>query len=169
MNHLVINDVVNQIRQEIDVDIQGRGKASIRATARLAGIDDKSLRAAFTSAEQSPSPLATKLIEYGFDAAEQSSWSHLGIPDLAVSIVLEYYAFDAGRHSKEQAKSAYKAFASIGIRTWMQRIKGWQEVQTQSREDISLQQPSVKDISEAISSVFCMGTVDQSILILFKV
>ncbi|MEA5574515.1 hypothetical protein [Calothrix sp. UHCC 0171] len=75
MNQLVINDVINQVQQEIEIDNFGKGKASIRATARLAGVDDKSLRAAFTSAEQSPSPLAIKLMEHGFDAAEQKSWS----------------------------------------------------------------------------------------------
>ncbi len=160
MNQLVINDVINQVQQEIEIDNFGKGKASIRATARLAGVDDKSLRAAFTSAEQSPSPLATKLMEHGFDAAEQNSWSHIGIPDLAVSIVLEYYAFDAGRYSKEQAKLAYKAFAAVGIRAWMQHIKGWEEPKQNTRE----QQPSVKDISEAISCVFCMGTVDPNIV-----
>ncbi|MEA5599073.1 hypothetical protein VB797_32580, partial [Rivularia sp. UHCC 0363] len=81
----------------------------------LAGVDDKSLRAAFISAEQSPSPLATKLIEHGFDAAEQISWSSVGIPDLAVSTVLEYYVFESGKYSKEQARNAYKAFAAVRI------------------------------------------------------
>lgn len=97
MSQLLLENVTEQIQQEIEIDDFGRGKASIRATSRLAGVDDKSLRAAFISAEQSPSPLATKLIEHGFDAAEQISWSSVGIPDLAVSIVLEYYAFESGK------------------------------------------------------------------------
>ena len=160
MSQLLLENIVGQIQQEIEIDDFGRGKASIRATSRLAGVDDKSLRAAFLSAEQLPSPLATKLIEHGFNAAEQNSWSHFGIPDLAVSTVLEYYAFDAGRYSKEQAKLAYKAFAAVGIRTWMQQIKGWQE----STEYVKSSQPNVKDISEAISSVFCMGTVEPNLV-----
>ncbi len=97
MSQFPLENIVEQIHQEIEIDDFGRGKASIRATSRLAGVDDKSLRAAFLSAEQSPSPLATKLIGHGFGSAEQISWSSVGIPDLAVSIVLEYYAFDAGR------------------------------------------------------------------------
>jgi hypothetical protein len=160
MSQLLLENIVGQIQQEIEIDDFGRGKASIRATSRLAGVDDKSLRAAFLSAEQLPSPLATKLIEHGFNAAEQNSWSHFGIPDLAVSIVLEYYAFDAGRYSKEQAKLAYKAFATMGIRIWMQRIKNWQ----QSKQEVILEQPTVKDISEAISSVFCLGTIDPNLV-----
>ncbi|NEO74645.1 hypothetical protein, partial [Moorena sp. SIO3H5] len=160
MTQLLISDVVNQIQQEIEIDIQGRGKASIRATARLAGVSDMALRKAFNSANLEPSELATKLMAQGFNAANLSDWSVIGIPDIAISTILEYYAFDAGRHCTEQAKLAYKAFAAVGIRTWMQQIKGWQEL----KQDTSLQQPSVKDISEAISCVFCMGTVDPNIV-----
>ena len=160
MTHMMLDTILVQIKEEIEIDANGKGKASIRATARLAGVDDKSLRVAFESAEQNPSTLATKLIEQGFMGAEQSSWSRVGIPDLAVSIVLEYYAFDAGRYCKEQAKLAYKAFATTGIRIWMQHIKGWQ----QSKQEVVSQQPSVKDISEAISSVFCLGTIDPNLV-----
>jgi hypothetical protein len=156
----MLDTILVQIKEEIEIDANGKGKASIRATARLAGVDDKSLRVAFESAEQNPSTLATKLIEQGFMGAEQSSWSRVGIPDLAVSIVLEYYAFEAGRYCKEQAKLAYKAFATTGIRIWMQHIKGWQ----QSKQEVVSQQPSVKDISEAISSVFCLGTIDPNLV-----
>lgn len=157
---MMLDTILVQIKEEIEIDANGKGKASIRATARLAGVDDKSLRVAFESAEQNPSTLATKLIEQGFMGAEQSSWSRVGIPDLAVSIVLEYYAFEAGRYCKEQAKLAYKAFATTGIRIWMQHIKGWQ----QSKQEVVSQQPSVKDISEAISSVFCLGTIDPNLV-----
>ncbi|MGB3761454.1 MAG: hypothetical protein WBA07_34590 [Rivularia sp. (in: cyanobacteria)] len=160
MTHMMLDSVLEQIKEEIKIDANGKGKASIRATARLAGVDDKSLRVAFESAEQNPSTLAKKLIEQEFIAAEQCSWSRVGIPDLAVSIVLEYYAFDAGRYCKEQAKLAYKAFATTGIRIWMQHIKGWQ----QSKQEVVSEQPSVKDISEAISSVFCLGTIDPNLV-----
>lgn len=160
MTHMMLDSVLEQIKEEIKIDANGKGKASIRATARLAGVDDKSLRVAFESAEQNPSTLAAKLVEKGFIGAEQCSWSRVGIPDLAVSIVLEYYAFDAGRYCKEQAKLAYKAFATTGIRIWMQHIKGWQ----QSKQEVVSEQPSVKDISEAISSVFCLGTIDPNLV-----
>ena len=42
----------------------------------------------------------------------------------------------------------------------MQQIKGWQ----QSKQEVVSQQPSVKDISEAISSVFCLGTIDPNLV-----
>ena len=73
--------IVEQIKNEITVDPEGKGKASIRAVARLMDVDEKSLRAAFQSAEQNPSKLAEMLTEYGFECAEQISWSETGIPD----------------------------------------------------------------------------------------
>ena len=84
------------------------------------------LRKAFNSANLEPSELAKKLMERGFDAANQNYWSKSGIPDIAISIILEYYALDARRYCTEQAKLTYKAFATTGIRSWMQHIKGWQ-------------------------------------------
>ncbi|NJM23849.1 MAG: hypothetical protein HC836_13655 [Richelia sp. RM2_1_2] len=38
MNQLLLDDILQQIKQEIEIDAQGRGKASIRATAKLAGV-----------------------------------------------------------------------------------------------------------------------------------
>jgi hypothetical protein len=160
MSKLLLENVSDRIQQEIEIDIQGHGKASIRATARLAGVSDMALRKAFNSANLEPSELAIKLMEQGFSGANLNDWSGIGIPDIAVSTILEYFAFDAGRYCTEQAKLAYKAFAAVGIRTWMQQIKDWQE----SKEYVNLQQPSVKDISEAISSVFCMGTVEPNLV-----
>ena len=160
MNQLLFDDILQQIKQEIEIDAQGRGKASIRATARLAGVSDTALRKAFNSANLETSKLAIKLMGQGFSSANLSDWSGIGIPDIAVSIILEYFAFDAGRHCTQQANLAYKAFASVGIRTWMRQIKAWQE----STEYVKSPQPSVKDISEAISSVFCMGTVEPNLV-----
>ncbi|MGD1872960.1 MAG: hypothetical protein ACFB02_07890 [Mastigocoleus sp.] len=160
MSQLLLNSVLQQIEQEIEIDAQGRGKASIRATARLAGVTDMALRKAFNGANLEPSELAKKLIEQGFSAANQSQWSKHGIPDLAISIILEHYAFDARRYCTQQAKLTYKAFAAVGIRSWMQLIKNWH----QPKEEIRLEQPTVKDISEAISSVFCLGTIDPNLV-----
>lgn len=78
--------IVDQIKNEISVDATGKGKASIRAVARLMDIDEKALRVAFEGAEQNPSKLAEFLTENGFEGAEQNSWSHTGIPDLAIAL-----------------------------------------------------------------------------------
>ena len=160
MTQFDLNNILQQIEQEIEIDAQGRGKASIRATARLAGVSDMALRKAFTSANLEPNELAKKLIGQGFDAANLQDWSTYRIPDIAISTILEYYAFDARRYCTEQARLTYKAFATVGIRSWIQQIKNWQ----QSKQEVVSEQPSVKDISEAISSVFCLGTIDPNLV-----
>lgn len=162
---LEIVSVVEQIQSEIEVDTTGRGKASIRTTARLAGVDDKSLRAAFVGAEQTPSQLATKLIEQGFSGAEQADWKTSGIPDIAIAIILEYYALDAGRYVKEQAKLAYKAFATIGIRTWMQRIKGWELQSEQAPQpQPQLPIPTLEEISTLLDLTLGKAGLDTKLV-----
>jgi hypothetical protein len=125
MSQIEIAQVIEQIQQEIQIDSNGHGIASIRATARLADVQDSSLRRAFLSAALEPSILAQSLIQQGFTPAALASWSDQGVPDMAVASVLEYYAFDAGRYCKPQARLVCKAFNRIGIRAWMQNIKGW--------------------------------------------
>lgn len=164
MAQIELSRVLEQIGSEIEIDSQGKGKASIRATARLADVSDTALRKAFSSANLEPSELAKKLMVQGFDAAILSQWLSRGVPDIAIAIILEYYALDAGRYCTEQAKLAYKAFAAIGVRSWMQQIKGWQQSTSQPQEEVSVQQPTAKEISEARACVFCFGTVDSNLV-----
>ncbi|MCC5640824.1 hypothetical protein LC593_34370 [Nostoc sp. CHAB 5844] len=85
-----ITQILEQIRDEIQIDSNGHGKASIRATARLADVQDSSLRRAFLSAAVDSSALAKSLIEQGFTPAVLESWSEQGIPDMAVAAIMEY-------------------------------------------------------------------------------
>jgi putative hemolysin len=116
------------------------------------------------SAEQTPTKLAQTIMEQGFEPADLKLWRLSGVPDTVISIILEYYAFDAGRYCTEQARLACKAFMSIGIRTWMQQIKGWQQTSSEVKTETQEQKPSAKDISEAIACVFCFNTVDSNLV-----
>lgn len=147
MTQIEIASVVEQIRDEVEVDGTGKGKASIRATGRLAGVSDMALRKAFNSANHSPSELAKKLTSQGFECANLAGWATDGIPDIAIAIILEYYALDAGKNCTEQAKLAYKAFATIGIRTWMQQIKRWEQQAPQPQPQPQLPIPTLEEIS----------------------
>lgn len=164
MAQLLLADVIEQIKSEIDVDSQGKSKASVRATARLAGVSDTALRKALSSANLEPLELAKRLILQGFDAANLSQWLTHGIPDMAIATILEYYAFDAGRYCNEQARLAYKAFAATGVRIWIQQIKGWQQPSISVKEEVSTLEPSVKEISEAIACVFCFNNVEPNLI-----
>jgi hypothetical protein len=121
-----IAQIIEQISQEITVDSNGRGKASIRATARLADVDATGLvRSLKTSVDNSPSKLAQKLINKGFEGVEILAWSQSGIPDVAVASILHYYGYEAGKRCSLQARLACEAFESVGVRAWMQDITGW--------------------------------------------
>ncbi|AUB43471.1 hypothetical protein COO91_09652 (plasmid) [Nostoc flagelliforme CCNUN1] len=133
MSQIEIAQIIEQIKQEITVDSNGQGKASIRATARLADVQDSSLRRALLSAALEPSALAQSLIQQGFSPAALETWNE-GIPDMGVAAVIEYYAFDAGRYCKQQARLVCKAFNRIGVRAWMQDIMGWTKPATQAQE-----------------------------------
>ncbi|MFN6569896.1 hypothetical protein [Dendronalium sp. ChiSLP03b] len=133
MSQIEIAQIIEQIKQEITIDSNGHGKASIRATARLADVQDSSLRRALLSAALEPSALAKNLMQQGFTPAALEAWNE-GIPDMGVAAVIEYYAFDAGRYCKQQARLVCKAFNRIGVRAWMQDIMGWTKPTTQPQQ-----------------------------------
>ena len=45
----------------------------------------------------------------------------------AIALILDYYAYDAGRYCTKQARLVCKAFTAIGIRGWMQEILKWKK------------------------------------------
>ncbi|WP_341531502.1 hypothetical protein WKK05_36005 (plasmid) [Nostoc sp. UHCC 0302] len=139
MSQIEIAQIIEQIKEEIQVDSSGQGKASIRAAARLADVQDSSLRRAFLSAALEPSALAQSIMQSGFDSAVLELWSEQGIPDMGLAAIIEYYAYDAGRYCKKQARLVCKAFNRIGIRAWMQDIKGWSKSEKHNQ---SVQSPA---------------------------
>lgn len=105
-----------EIKAEFKILFDGSSVTSIRGAARLAGVDHSVLSRHFAGGDFLTSKLAQKLIKHGFDPGDFFE----GIPKIALSIILEYYAFDAGTRCTEQAQLVYRAFASIGIKTWLQ-------------------------------------------------
>ncbi|WP_193200935.1 hypothetical protein [Nostoc sp. MG11] len=125
MSQIEIAQVIEQIKEEIEVDVTGKGKGSIKATARLAGVSDKAIGKALESANLEPSKLAQRLMQQGFESANLNEWRTEGIPDIAIGIILHYYAYEAGRYCTKQAKLVCQAFGTIGVRAWMQDALGW--------------------------------------------
>ncbi|BAT56812.1 unknown protein (plasmid) [Nostoc sp. NIES-3756] len=81
MSQMEIAQIIEQIKEEIEVDASGKAKASVRATARLAGVDDESIRKALkSSADPAPSKLAVMLMAQGFSSADLNLWRTEGIP-----------------------------------------------------------------------------------------
>jgi len=116
-----LQEVVDQIKSEISIDGDGKGTASVRATARLCGVEHTSI---IRSGVIANPELAEKLAIAGFDGGVLV---RQGVPDIAVAIFLEYFALDAGRYCTDQAKAAYRFFATVGIRKTFQRWMDWEE------------------------------------------
>ncbi|MCC5640823.1 hypothetical protein LC593_34365 [Nostoc sp. CHAB 5844] len=53
------------------------------------------------------------------------------------------YAFDAGRYCKQQARLVCKAFNRIGVRAWMQDIKGWNNPQQDNHQPPTTPAPAL--------------------------
>jgi hypothetical protein len=142
MSQIEIAQVLEQIKEEIEVDALGNGKASIRATARLAGVSDMAIIKALESANLEPSKLALMLMGHRFSAANLQEWRTNGIPDIAIGIILDYYAHEAGRYCTKQAKLVCRAFSGAGVRAWIQDIKGWSKATQQSNSTQPVQPPT---------------------------
>jgi hypothetical protein len=155
--------VLEQVKQEIHVDSEGKGKASIRAVARLVDVSDSSIWRAFQGAAQTPSKLAETLIEQGFEGAAQVAWKTNGIPDIAIASIAHYYAYEAGRYCTSQAKLVCKAFTAIGIRAWMQQVAGWSTPNSHAPKTPSLS-PSPQDIAQLYDLILGNTNLDPKLI-----
>lgn len=119
-----LDEFEKQIAREIKINADGKASASIRGTARLAGVSHTTLNDAFTPGSKNPSKLYRLLVQHKF---KPETFSETGVPDIAVGLVVKYYAWMNGERCTEQAKQTDLIFGSFGTRVWMQKITGWQE------------------------------------------
>jgi hypothetical protein len=117
----IIVSIPDEIRNEFRIGADGKAFVSIRGAARLADVSHVALIKAFEGGNKSPSKLAQSLIGAGF---EPGNFSETSIPDIALALVLKYYAYKANR-TTEQAERFYDAMSAVGIRTWIQQQLGW--------------------------------------------
>ena len=114
--------IFENIQKELRVDAAtGVGYCSIRGAARICGVTEQTLSAHFSDSLE-PSKMAENLAGKGFEGDSLAMFAVTGIPDSALAMIVEYYAFDAGRYIKEEAKAAFRAFAAIGIRTVIRNV-----------------------------------------------
>lgn len=145
------------IRNEFTVDADGKIWASARATARLAGIDH-------TSLIKKPGGLLTRLLVgktlpeclkpfLGFDY-----WAVGKIPDILVSAIVTYYAYEANV-TNNQAKKVASAMQAVGFRVFFQTGLGLEKPTDQEALHKALKQVLENQViqsqyfNERISSV----------------
>ena len=113
-----------KIADEITIREDGVGVVTIRGAARLTGVSPESISQALRSVKQKPNKLAQTLIEEGFDSVNLAAMQKGGITDEAMAIIAHYYAYDAGRYCKPEAKHTSKQFDKLGARTAFYGLKG---------------------------------------------
>ena len=131
MNNITLNA---EIKAEFTLNNDGSSTTTIRGAARVAGVDHSVLSRHFSRGDFSSSKLSQKLIASGFKPGDFFQ----GITEIALAIILEYYAFDAGARCTEQARLVYKAFASVGIRAWLQQQLDYQPTTTNPTPESTL-------------------------------
>jgi hypothetical protein len=109
--------VLDGIKDEITVDTEGKGSITKYGLTKLLSISPSVLHC-----DRLPQKLVEMLTELGFTLCDLEFKK--GIPDLAVACIIEYYAMYAQRTS-ETAKLLTRAFNAVGVRAWMQDIKGY--------------------------------------------
>ncbi|WP_051470304.1 phage antirepressor KilAC domain-containing protein [Fischerella sp. PCC 9605] len=120
--HLV--HIPEDIRHEFEVDVEGKGFASARATARLSGVTPSTL---LDTREGSEGLLKRILIGKNLDdclkpIAGFDYWVIGKIPDYVVACIITYYA----KKGYKEAELVLASFAAIGIRTYIQKELHWQ-------------------------------------------
>lgn len=145
-----------QLASEIRIDKNGIGTMSIRGSARVAGIAENSLRYAFKGAQQvrnkpRSEPSQTQS-QQGFWGAQQklglnelltqqgfnpTTFSKEGVPDVAVALIVKYYAYFAGVNCNDRSRQMDFVFGSIGSRVWMQDLTGWTKTGHQAKASLA--------------------------------
>jgi P63C domain len=128
-----------QIASEIRVNAEGKATFSLRAVARMADVSVSSIS---EGVRLETSKLAVFLESRGLEGVRLGAFGLDGVPDIAAALILEYYAYEAGRYKTEQASQVFRAFAATGIRAYAHKLTGWKQ-----------EQPAVLDYQQALNQV----------------
>lgn len=136
--------LIQSVAKELRVDENGIGYISIRGAARVCGISHSTLvenlggRIKVIKTSQTiagntteggrinsgvdflTTKLGKKLAQNGFEGVDFFD----GIPDVALAVIIEYYAFEANRITPE-AQLMMRALAAVGVRSLIHQVTGW--------------------------------------------
>lgn len=121
--------LIEEIKSEFRINDLGQCTVSLRGAARIVGVNQSTLTRQFKGDDLEYSKMVEKLSGSGFEGDALATFSKSGIPDIALALIIEYYAFEAGRYCTEQALNVYRLFAMMGIRAWIQSKLGWKPPQ----------------------------------------
>lgn len=105
----------------------GESGMSQSGLARLCGVQPHAVNQLLNSVITSSCPEFLKPLQ-GKDLTVITSFTEFQnasiVKDSVCALILEWYAFESQRPS-EKARQAFRQFASLGIRGWIQEITGW--------------------------------------------
>ena len=139
------------------LEATGESGMSQSGLARLCGVDEKSVRRVLNLVRNSSCPEFLKPLQ-DMDLTLRASVNEFNnatiLKDSVCAHILEWYAFESQRPS-ETARQAFRQFASLGIRSWIQGITGWQCPAVLEQPVISVQPslPSLEEIERQLSGL----------------
>ena len=113
---------LTHLKDDLSVNAQGIGSMSRRALAKCCGVSPKSIRHLLNRIKKGGELEGKKSLEALIGRDLQGGEQ---IVDKDCTAIIEYYAFDAGRHCKEEARMWFRAIASVGLRKLIQDACGW--------------------------------------------
>ena len=110
------------------VQTTGESGMSQSGLARMCGVTQKAVdnlleRLGTSSCPDFLKPLQSKELTLSTSYHEYHNVNI--IKDSVCAVILEWYAFESQRPT-EKARQAFRQFAAVGIRTWIQSLTGWQ-------------------------------------------
>ena len=146
----------NILRHESDgiefftVQATGESGMSQSGLARLCGVTQKAVdnlleRLSTSSCSDFLKPLQDEELTLGTSVNEFNNATIL--KDSVCARILEWYAFESQRPT-EKARQAFRQFAAIGIRTWIQSITGWDSL---PETRVFNFQPSIPEATEQMA------------------
>ena len=123
--------------------------------ARLCGVAESAIRKLLKSVRTSSCPKFLKPLqeEAWILRTSVNEFNNATIvKDLVCARILEWYAFESQR-TTETARQAFRQFATLGIRTWIQGITGWSNSSPTSQTPSSPKLESFPDVTELLSQI----------------
>lgn len=133
---------------------------TIRGAARVLGIHKTSIERTFRSGGLEPKKLLEMLANAGFQGGGLQAFSTQGIPDIAFSEMVEYYALHAGRYCTESARKLMSFFKNCGVRQSLLNIAEFTPEQPAKPQTRSVTDPKLLENTIAISKLLAGVAID---------
>lgn len=145
------------------VQTTGESGMSQSGLARLCGVSRQAIDQLLNSVSTNLCPDFLKPLQ-GNDLMLMASVNEFKnvtiLRDTVCAHILEWYAFESKRRT-ETARQAFRKFASVGIRTWIQGITGWEkgtealtlEPQLEPQLEIETEKPDLAQIAKGFEQL----------------